>query len=315
MFLNPLFDEIEVHNERNVIISEINEYLDTPSEILFDLFLNNIFRNHPVGMPIIGEAESINRATKNNLVNFYEKYYLPENLIISLAGNFEEDEIFSKLTILNEKTYNNKQINNARSKSVFHPTKNFLIKPIEQVHFSIAFQGVSIQDEKRFPLHLINVILGGCPSSRLYQIIREQKGLCYSITTFNSFYSDNGVFFIYASINPNKFDEILKIIFEEIHKLKDAGISEEELVLAKNYTKGNIIFNQESLSNRMMRNAGNEIHFNKIITYKDVIEKINNVDISKINELIDEIFDLNNYAFYSIGPKKHKKILTKNKIL
>ncbi|MDO8685183.1 MAG: pitrilysin family protein, partial [Clostridiales bacterium] len=248
MLFNSMFAKKDIAIEKKVILEEIGMYEDSPEELVHDLITETVWKNNPVGMPVLGNKTSLPKINAIKISEYMDAAYNPENCVISVAGNFKEEELLSLI----EKYFSRWQSKNLTNGSLpavdFIPGFNLKKKDTEQVHLCIGFNGVPQGDEKLYPLLAINNVLGGGMSSRLFQKIREEKGLVYSIYSYPSAYKDAGIFTIYAGMNPVYMPKVVEMICNEINILKDKGIDELTLNRTKEQLKGNYILGLEGTS-------------------------------------------------------------------
>jgi predicted Zn-dependent peptidase len=307
MLLNSLFEEIELEREKQVVLEEIRMYDDAPDQLVHDLFIENIWKNHSLGRPIMGTLENISEITRDKLLGFYQTNYHAENVVVSIAGNFDREKVLSLLSELpfpSQKQEKHKEDDLNMHFGVAHTQKK-----IEQVYSCWGFQGIPNYDPNRYRLFVFSTAFGGGTSSRLYQEIREKLGLCYAVYSFNSSFSNSGVFGIYSVTNPKNLKTLITAIKQQSELLIKEGISEEELDIAKEQIKGNIIFSKESLEARMNRNAKNEIIFGRDISYKEAIKNIDEVSTGDVVKIAKYLFESGNSSFYSVGPRGHQTSL------
>lgn len=304
MFLFSNFAKEEIEKEKGVIIEEINMYEDSPEDLVHDLFSQAVWSNNPLGMSILGTEESLNRLDRERIVDYFNKNYIPENIVISVVGNIKHDIIVDKV----EKHFGSLTGIENRSSNleipVFSPTRITRKKDTEQVHLCLGFEGMETYNELFYPMLIMNNIFGGAMSSRLFQKIREDKGLAYSVFSYPSSYVDCGLFSIYAGMKPAQLKNVTEIIMQEIHEIVDKGLTEEELFDSKEQTKGSYTLGLESTSGRMISIGKSELMHNKIQTPSEVLDKINQVDMDSVNFAIKQIFDLNKMGGAVIGPLK-----------
>ncbi len=312
MLLNSKFEKRELEKEKQVVLEEIRMYDDAPDQLVHDLFIENLWENHAIGRPIMGSIDSISKVTRKNLLNFYEKNYHADKIVISVAGNFDEGKI---INILNKVNFPHREKNGKVIPHVkMHFGKGYTAKTVEQIYSCWGFKGIPNYDPNRYRLFVFSTLFGGGTSSRLYQEIREKLGLCYAIYTFNSSFHTNGVFGIFSVTNPKKFEQLIKSISKQAKKIMKSGVSDEELFIAKEQIKGNIIFSKESLEARMNRNAKNEMIFNRNISYEEAIENIEKVTQKDIKEIASFLFESGKSAFYGVGPNGYEEILNDIKV-
>ncbi len=312
MLINSKFDKRELEKEKQVVLEEIRMYEDAPDQLVHDLFIEDLWKGHAIGRPIMGSLESISNVTKKNLLNFFDKNYHSEKIVISVTGNFDEDKI---IAILEKIKFPHKEKNNKIIPEVkMNFGKGYSKKTVEQIYSCWGFKGIPNYDPNRYRLFVFSTLFGGGTSSRLYQEIREKYGLCYAIYTFNSSFLTNGVFGIFSVTNPKNFSQLIGSIRKQMKKIMKSGVTDEELHIAKEQIKGNIIFSKESLEARMNRNAKNEMIFGRNISYLEAIENIEKVTVNDIKEIASYLFESGNNAFYAVGPQGYEEILNEIKI-
>ncbi|AXI39793.1 peptidase M16 [Bacillaceae bacterium ZC4] len=302
MFFNSVFEEEELNKERNVVLEEIKMYEDTPDDIVHDLLSQAAFGDHPLGYPILGIEKTLSSFTGDALKSYMEKYYTPDNIVISVAGNVQESFIQEV-----EKWFGNFKSSHKKEKykePVFLDQKIAKKKETEQAHLCIGFKGLRVGHDDIYSLIVLNNILGGSMSSRLFQEVREEKGLAYSIFSYHTSYEDSGVLTIYGGTGRNQLNILFETIFQTIEKLKKSGITEKELMHSKEQIKGNLMLSLESTNARMSRNGKNELLLGKHRSLDEIIETVNRVDIMSVNELIQHIFT-DEYAVSLISPEEN----------
>jgi len=308
---NSIFPEKELLQEKNVVLEEIKMYNDTPEDLVYENFFKSMFYNHPFGMPITGDIENIKNITREGVIEFYKRNYIPSNLVIAAAGNVEHQNLLKllrKYKFMSNRA-NLQPIKNLNNKE-FIRKDNILIKNFNQVHICLGFPGISATHSLRYALYIFNTILGSSMSSRLFQKIREKLALCYSIYSFYSSFRETGVFGIYLATSLNTLEKALINILKEVKLIRKKGISKKELEDAKEHIKGNLALAYEQNEVRMNRLARQEIIFGRHFTYKEIINTINSIKLDHIMQIID-IFFPKEYKIIisSVGIEKHKKIL------
>jgi len=289
MLFNSQFSTKDIKLEKKVIIEEIGMYEDSPEELVHDILSSNTWENNPLGFPILGSTKSVANLSKQDMLDYMSKNYTASNTIISVAGNFDTEHIVSLI----EKYFGILQDNNKKSdikKSVFTPKICLKEKEIEQVHVCIGLNAIEHGHEKLYTEIAINNVLGGGMSSRLFQKIRENKGLVYSIYSYPTSYKDSGIFTIYAAMNPANVKEVLKLIKNEINQLCSKGLTEEEIFKSKEQLKGNYIIGLESTSARMNSVGKSELMLGKIYSPEEVIEKIDRINLIEVEDTINMVF-------------------------
>lgn len=311
MISNSVMDADELEKEKMVIVEEIKMYDDTPEELVHDLFTAHLWKDHPLGYPILGPIENIENADRDKVISFFHQFYKPENIVVSISGNFDKKDLLSQIEKLpfhniangGSKSPENKELNTNYSSACTS-------KDLEQVHFIFGFPAFSRSNPDRYALFLLNNILGGGSSSRLFLEVREKLGLAYSIYSYHSLYQDGGILGISSSTSLENYKVVLETISLEIQKILNDGIHEAELSRAKEQLKGGVAFSRENLESRMNRNAKYELNYNRYISYEEIVNKIDSVSLGDINELFEKIFKPEVFAFYSLGPKDHSNIFS-----
>jgi len=310
IFLNSAFDPKEIEREREVIIQEIHLYEDTPDEHIQELFSKAFLRDHPLAQPILGNVETVGALNRENLISFLRhKHYDPSRIIIAATGNLNHEQIvdgFSKSFGALPKVEGNSQ----PIRTPVEPVSSFSLhaKDLEQVHLCIGTKGIQQDHSLRYAGYVLNTILGGSMSSRLFQEIREKKGLAYSIYSYFSSFFDTGFFAVYLGVSNKMAEEAIKVVLAELYKCKDNGISEAELRNAKEHLKGNTLLASESVDSRMTRLAKCEIYFNKFISLQEILESIDKVTVQDVKELGQTIFDRNYLSLAALGPVSQQNL-------
>ena len=301
MILNSKFNEDDLDKERSVIIEELKMYEDSPEDLAYDLLTENIYKNDPLGMNIIGTEESLKRLNREKLLDYFNKYYVPNNSVIAISGNFNFDEIINKIEEkfkVWKKRDVNVDIKKAEFKSCFL-TKN---KDIEQVNLAMSLEAVPLENDKEvYALAVINTVFGGSISSRLFQKIREEKGLVYSIYSSQSLYRKCGELGIFASMSNEHLKEVYESIIEEIKIMKEYYLTDQEIKESKEQLKGSYILGLESTSSRMMSIGRALLLNNKVESTDDILKSIDNVDRETVKIVIDKIFNLDKLGVCIVG--------------
>ncbi|WP_313891218.1 pitrilysin family protein [Psychrobacillus sp.] len=302
MFFNSLFDPTELEKERQVVLEEINMVEDTPDDIVHEYLWKAMFGDDPLGAPILGTLETLNSFTPDSIVSYMERHYTPENVVISVAGNIQEGFLEHI-----EKLFGDFELPSrvATEKSVPEITAAFTEKfrETEQGHICFGYPGLSANSDNIYSLVVLNSILGGSMSSRLFQEIREEKGLAYSIYSYHSSYEDTGVLAIYGGTSSSQLEELKTSIQETIRLIEEKGFTETEIQNSKEQLKGNLMLGLESTNARMSRNGKNELLYGSHRSLDEVIESIDEVTLASVTALSKEIFS-HEPAISIIMPKK-----------
>ena len=306
IFLNSVFDPQEIEKERPVILQEIRMIDETPDEYVHLLSGKNFWGDNPLGRSILGSPENIIRFDADLIKTYFHRLYQPDRIVISLAGNLTHSAIIDRVGPVFESINPGNGIEERitpQSRSLVDVHR----KDLEQVHICLGTPGLSITDPRRYAYSLLNTILGGNMSSRLFQEIREQRGWAYTVYSFISSHVDTGMFGIYLAVDPEKALEATALVLNEMRKLSTETVSAAELRGAVEYTKGSLLLASESNDNQMVRNAQNEIHFNHIISLQEVIEKIESVTPEEILELSRSLFENSKMSLTLLGRIEKKK--------
>lgn len=308
LIFNPLFLPSEVEKERKVILEELKSYEDSPEDYVYDMYYQNIFEDSPLGFDIIGTQESIESITPQKIQEFYNNKYSTNKMILSLSGNLDRD----KMKSLVEHYFGTETRDSNHSFGIDKPKKSFRIhfyrRKLEQVIFFLGAEGFPRNFLDSVPLYLMTNIIGGGMSSRLFQKIREDLGLCYSISCFPSLYSNVGMVSISCATSHNRFFECLDAILNEIKKIKKDGFKEEELLHSKTNQKGIMSTGYELPETRMVSVAVQEMYYSRYYSFQDKINAIDKVTLEDIHTLKDRVFGIPSLHFTGIGNLSKKEI-------
>lgn len=306
IFMNSTLPEEDIEKEKNIVFEEIKMVEDNPSDYVHEIFGKNIWGNEGLGLPILGTLESIETFTRDDLLAHINQCYSTENIIVSCSGNFNEDALVSYLNTTIG-TLNRKGGHKSESPTKFSSDIHIVTKDLAESHVCIGLQGMSYRDKEKYSMHLLNTILGAGFSSRLFQNIREKRGLVYSIYSYHISYLDTGLWGIYAGTDKKHVSEVTNITVDEIRNLSST-ISQEELQRAKNQLKGNLILALESTSNKMTNIAKQEIYYGKYYSPKEILEMVDKVSLDNIKGLAARLIQDNRFAFTVYGPVKEEEL-------
>ncbi len=307
IFLNSVFDEKEVENERAVILQEIAMVEDSPDEYIHVLSGRNFWGDNSLGRSVLGTRENVAGFNAHTIKGFFNNFYQPERIVISAAGNLEHN----RLVDLIGPVFESIRPGNSFPERIT-PQGNSMVnlhqRQLEQVHICLGTKGISITDPRRYAYSLMNTILGGNMSSRLFQEIREKRGLAYSVYSFISSYVDTGIFGAYAGLNPKNARKATELILKEIAGLKHMRVDPNELQDAKEHTKGSLMLASESNDNQMVRLSQNETHFGRYIPLEEIANNIESVTQDDILHLAESLFQKSRFALTLLGPVADEKI-------
>ncbi len=313
MLKNSLIDEKALKKEKGVIIEEIDMYDDSPEDLAHEMLQQRIWKDHPLGYMISGTKKVVRRVSSQQIRDFMDTYYVGENIVVSVAGNFDESSI---LKLLEGKLGTIKEKGNKPQGEQKKPQYNRVLckrnKDIDQLHCNIAFDCISYLSEERFTLSVVNSILGGSVSSRLFQKIRENSGLTYSIYSYGSSYRDTGLFHIYAAMNPSQTATVVKKIYQIIAEIKKKGISDEELTMTKEQIKTELILGHESAKSRMNSNGKALMNRGRVVALEELIAGIEAVNRANVIDFANKYFDVSKASISLVGNLKEIdiKVLT-----
>ncbi|CEK37276.1 M16 family metallopeptidase [Paraclostridium sordellii] len=301
MFLNPLFDKEDIEKERQVILEELKMYEDSPEDLVYDLLMEGVYKTDALGGNIIGTKESLDNMNREIISDYFKKYYVASNSVISISGNFKFEEIV-KLIEEKFKNLNKGNVNIEITTPEFHPCFIAKNKDTEQVNLAISLKAIPLEDrEDAYALSIINNIFGGSISSRLFQNIRENKGLVYSIYSAPSLYRKSGELGIYASMSNENLKKVYNLVLEEIDNIRENHLTEEEIRESKEQLKGSYILGLESTSSRMMSIGKSMLLTKKVKDPNDIIESINNIEKARIDLIIEKVFNKENIGICIVG--------------
>lgn len=304
MVLHPSFPEDEIEKEKNVVIEEMKMYRDSPADYLFENFSSQVFDGHPLGRPVIGFEETVSGFERQDLYDYMADRYQPDNLLVSVAGNMEHNEVVQLVEQFFANAKQKKGADHNPPLTDYQTEQQILHKAIEQTHLVIGKRGLKYDHPDKYKLLLTNAILGGGMSSRLHQNVREQYGYCYTISSFNQSYKDTGLYGVYVGTDKDYVDHVEELIFKELFQLRDECVPKKELDEAKAQLKGKLLLSLESMSNRMRRLAKSQIYFDRFITLDELISNIDAVGAEEIQEFADGFFNKSQFSKAVLLPQE-----------
>jgi predicted Zn-dependent peptidase len=301
MFLHSLFDAQELAKEQKVVLEEIKMYDDSPDEMIHDLFLQTMWSGSNLGEPTIGSVETVTRVTPADLRVHMKRHYAPDSVVVAAAGNIDHEQ-FVELVAENFATFAGKS--ERFEPDAPHTTPAALVrqKDSEQAYVVLGSRGLSVRDDRRFALSVLDTALGGGMSSRLFQEIREKRGLVYTVYSFQAAYRAAGLFGIYAGTSAENVQPCIDVIAEQLAALRKIEIGETELHLAKEHIKGNLTLSLESTSSRMIRLGRSEFALGRQVTPEEIEERVDAVTAPEIAELARELFAEDQLGLCILGP-------------
>lgn len=290
LFLNSLLEPDEVEKEKSVILQEINLIEDTPDDYIHDFFGRIFWNGHPLGFPVIGTRETVSRFHRSGLLSFFRENYRANRVVVAATGNIDHDRFTEEINLRLSRLEGNGKIGVTNSPVPCSRT-GIHFRELEQVHILIGTAGPPFTSPLRYAAYLLNSVLGGSMSSRLFQEIREKRALAYAVHSFLVSYRDAGKMAFYAGTGEDKAREVVGLIFSEMDKLADVKLTDRELHSAKEQIKGNFLLGMESTDSRMTRLAKNEMYFGRNITIDETLENIDGVSAETVRELAADVLD------------------------
>ncbi len=312
LFHHSRFSSQDIAKEKDVVLEEIRTVQDDPEDFVHELHARDILGPHPLGKPILGNPRSMKQVTRKDLLRYVAKHYRPENTILAVAGNFSPskflDEIIEQFGQWEGKAHPDQSgafrkwewPEKAYVRQSVHP------KPLEQVHMCVGFKGLPIGHPDRYAAHVLNTILGGGVSSRLFQEVREKRGLAYTIYSHLTSFLDGGLLTVYAATRPNEVENVVKQICTEAKRLTKRDVTSKELERTKTQLKGNLMMGLEGTYGRMNKLAKDELYQGRHVTLQEMVRAIDRISPRQIRDLSNKLLDLNDFVVTALGaiPKK-----------
>jgi predicted Zn-dependent peptidase len=301
MFTNSLFAQEEIAKEKLVILEEIKSFEDSPDELVHDLLAGAVLKEHPLGWPILGTPETMARIDRQVIMEYLLQHYTPDNIVIAAAGNLQIDQIIAEV----ERSFSKlegKFEHKLPPLPAYSPQIVLKSKDTEQVHLCLGTRGYNRKHEDKYAVFVLDSILGGSVSSRLFQELREERGLVYVTGSSHSAFRDTGIFSIYAGTSLKNYDEVVRLIKQEVKRLCSEIVSDLELNRAKEQLKGNLLLSLESTSNRMSRLAKIELYQDQLLTPEESVAKVEAVTAEDVRRVAAEMFEAEEPVITAIGP-------------
>lgn len=300
LVLNPLMREEDVEKEKSVILEELKMELDNPEYIVHETFLSRFWKGHALGRPIIGTQKTIRSFTASRLSDYHERIYQPSNLLITAAGNLEHEEMLRLVEANFSHLRPGKHAGTGKTPGT-HGGVTFKKKRLQQVHLCLGAPSCSLTDDRRYASYLLNTILGGGMSSRLFQNIREKQGLAYAVFSELNMFRDSGCLAVYAGTSKENAGKVIESVMAELSMLKTEPVPAEELQRAKDHLKGSLMLSLESTSSRMANLARQEMYFGRHFSFEELTEGIDQVTADHLMELSRDAFRQEQLALTVLG--------------
>jgi predicted Zn-dependent peptidase len=301
MLAHSSFAHEQVAIERQVVIEEIGDVDDAPDDLIHELFAAEIYPAHPLGRPILGSRSTVSKFRRADLVRYGRRLFRASNLVVAVYGNIDEEELiaecrerfrFPEGTLSRDTTRLRKP----------HVVRKHVRRKLHQQHVVMGRRTFSFLDERRYPMMVLNAMMGGGMSSRLFQKVREELGLAYNVFTYLDHSRDTGMFAAYMAVNPGNVKKAMKAVAAEFADARNGGLTAAELDDTKEHIKGRILLGLETSTSRMMRLARNEISYGYQIPERELIDRIDSVSLDDVRTLASELFDVESFTTISLGP-------------
>ncbi|MFS0574177.1 pitrilysin family protein [Sporosarcina sp. 179-K 3D1 HS] len=290
MFFHSLFEAKEIAKEKSVVLDEIAAVADTPDDDVEEKLWSIMYPAHPIGRPVLGKEETIQAFDEKQIRRFINRMYTPDRLVISIAGNYDESLLSYIAEIFGSFSREPQKVNPAYPEPVFQPGVLTRTKDIEQAHICIGFPALTLHDARIYALSILDNVIGGTMSSRLFQEVREERGLAYSVYSYFTTHENTGAFIIYGGTSPENMEELTETFQQILADIVQDGITADELHNAKEQLKGGFLLGLESSESIMHRNGKNEMLFQKHRTPDEVVALIDRVSAEQVHQLATSIF-------------------------
>ena len=302
MITNSVIDAGEFESERKVILEEIAMHEDAPDELVHDLFYRGMWSDHPLGRPVLGFNDTVGRVTRDQVASYWQERYTPKNLVVAAAGNVDHNELVNRVeALLAERSDGRKTLREGTAPSMGRGVQVHK-RPTEQAHIILGTEGLPRNHDRRHELSVLDTILGGGMSSRLFQEVREKRGLAYAVYSYRAMFADSGSFAVYAGTTPSNAETVIDIVRTEIDSLVANGITEAELDRAKGHLKGSLVLSAEDPSSRMNRLGRQQLTTGEIVSVDELIKRFDRIQMDDMSRIIDRILGQMNHLVTIVGP-------------
>jgi predicted Zn-dependent peptidase len=301
ILMQPLFAASDIEKEKAVVLQEIKMVEDTADDLVHDLFAERVWAGHPLGRPILGRWDVVRDLGRDVILRHFEEEYTPARIVVAAAGHLEHAHVVD-LFASRFAGFRREAVTRETLPPTMHPGVHVVPKPLEQVHLVVGFPGIAETAPERYALYLLNDVIGGSMSSRLFQEVRERQALAYSVHSGAQSYRDTGLFYIYAGTDAANFAKVVKALMKELRALKKDGIRAEELQRAKEHLKGSLLLSLESTSSRMNRVATQELRFGSFFSLDEMLDAIDRVRPEEVEALTGRVLDEQQLSLLTLGP-------------
>ncbi|MDQ3941293.1 MAG: insulinase family protein, partial [Actinomycetota bacterium] len=301
MVQNSVVDAAELESERKVILEEIAMHEDAPDELVHDLFYRCIWSNHPLGRPVLGFNETVGHVERDEVVGYWRERYAPPNLVVAAAGHVDHDDLCERVATVFPDAPGRKTLRSGSSPTTVSGV-NLYKRPTEQAHIIVGTEGLHRGHEDRHALAVLDTILGGGMSSRLFQEVREKRGLAYSVYSYRSLYADAGSFAVYAGTTPQNAETVIDLIRTEIASILEDGITPTELDRAKGHAKGALVLSSEDPGSRMNRLGRQQLTTGEILSIDELIERFDRLTMDDVARVAQLVLGRGDFQITVVGP-------------
>ncbi|MBI3811588.1 MAG: insulinase family protein [Nitrospirae bacterium] len=304
LFRHSRFSPAEIEREKKVILEEIKMVEDDPEDLVHDLHTANVWRGNPIGRPILGEVKIVRAVSRRKILDYLNRKYLPGRIVISAAGRFNRSALIKQLNRA-FRTFGRASERGSSWRPSLPVADGRLVirrKKLEQAHLCLGLPGLPLAHRDRYGMYALNTLLGGGMSSRLFQEVREKRGLVYSIYSHFAGFKDAGMLTVYAASSPKAIRQVLNVTIRELRRLRERGIRSDELRRAVDQMKGGTLLSLESTNSRMSRLAKDEIFFGRFFTLEETLGEINKVSKRQVERLGDQLLDTRKLSLTVLGP-------------
>jgi predicted Zn-dependent peptidase len=305
----PRFDPTELERERKVVLEEIQMIDDTPDDLIYDVFCDHFFPRHVLGRPIQGTAQTVGSLSRRQLLSFFRSSYRPEHMMVVAAGHLQHRRLANLVRkSFGELERGSKDRRKSRAPRCRHGLVARARKELSQLHLLMGLPAFPENSDRRFTLHVLNAVLGGTISSRLFQKVREERGLVYSVYSAVNAFLDAGFLSVYAATSPRNGAEVVRLVMQELRDLRDRGPAEEEVCVAREHLKGALMLSLESTASRMSNLARQEIYFHRQLSLEETLRRVERVTRLRVQRLARELVDRQRLSLAAVGRVNRLKL-------
>jgi predicted Zn-dependent peptidase len=307
ILMHPLFAPADIEKEKAVVFQEIKMVEDTADDLVHDLFAERVWAGHPLGRPILGSWDVVRNLGRDVILRHFEEEYAPARIVVAAAGHLEHARVVDLFAERFE-GFRRQAVTRTSVPPTMHPGVHVVPKPLEQVQLVVGFPGIAEAAPERYALYLLNDVIGGSMSSRLFQEVRERQALAYSVHSGAQSYRDTGLFYIYAGTDAANFAKVVKALLKELRALRKDGVRADELTRAKDHLKGSLMLSLESTSSRMNRVAKQELRFGSFFSLDEMLGAIDRVRPDEVEAMTSRIVDEQQLALLTLGPLDRRNL-------